>query len=198
MDIGAIFLILAVIILAGLFISRPFTDHLPNRASTPNPAGANEYERSNLVAEYDRQLNALQEMDFDHRLGKIPDEDYLQQRQALVRDAAEILRRLDASEPVAPPAPAIPAGGNDKSAEDQAAGDAIAHQKETAPAGGDDLEALIAARRKKSSPTAGDDLEALIAARRRARQEKASGFCPSCGKPVQESDRFCPKCGARL
>jgi hypothetical protein len=180
MDIGAIFLILAVTLLAGLFISRPFTDQMPHRAAAPNQPGADESERSSLLAEYERQLNALQEMDFDHRMGKIPDEDYPQQRQAVLTAAAELLHRLDASEPTVPPAPDSPAaqaGDNGRSVEERVA------------------EALIA---RPLSITAGDDLEALIAARRRARQEKASGFCPACGKPVQESDRFCPKCGARL
>jgi predicted amidophosphoribosyltransferase len=37
----------------------------------------------------------------------------------------------------------------------------------------------------------------LLADRRRVRQEKAVGFCPQCGGPVQKSDRFCPKCGAK-
>jgi ribosomal protein S27AE len=38
----------------------------------------------------------------------------------------------------------------------------------------------------------------LIASRRRERLEKAAGFCPQCGKPVQISDKFCPRCGASL
>lgn len=42
-----------------------------------------------------------------------------------------------------------------------------------------------------------DDLEVLLANRRRARQDKAAGFCPKCGGPLQKSDRFCPKCGAK-
>jgi predicted amidophosphoribosyltransferase len=41
-------------------------------------------------------------------------------------------------------------------------------------------------------------MEALIASRRRERPEKAAGFCPRCGKPVQKLDRFCPKCGTAL
>ena len=73
------------------------------------------------------------------------------------------------------------------------------------------LEAAISARRLVSEPATGvsgnrsvpgtspdDDLEVMIANRRRARSEKAGGFCPQCGKPVQKSDRFCPGCGTTL
>ena len=74
------------------------------------------------------------------------------------------------------------------------------------------LEAAIAARRGEmslpSSPSNSgvraaaaspdDDLEVLIAGRRREKKEKAAGFCPQCGNPVQVSDRFCPKCGAEI
>jgi predicted amidophosphoribosyltransferase len=42
-----------------------------------------------------------------------------------------------------------------------------------------------------------DALEAIIASRRRERSEKAGGFCPKCGRPVQKSDYFCPRCGAK-
>jgi hypothetical protein len=168
MDIGAVFLILAVVILVGMIVSRPFTNRVPDQAAAPAPTGADQYTRSNRLAEYDRQLNALQELDFDHRLGKIPDEDYPQQRQALLNDATETLRDLDASGVQIPGA--LPQD------------DAERRDSVTPP----------------PSAEADRDLEALIAARRRARQEKAGGFCPTCGKPVQESDRFCPKCGARL
>lgn len=61
------------------------------------------------------------------------------------------------------------------------------------------LPALIRWRQGKTgmpfSTEATIDLEARIAARRQARQEKAGGFCPHCGKPVQKSDKFCPRCG---
>jgi hypothetical protein len=43
-----------------------------------------------------------------------------------------------------------------------------------------------------------DDLEILLANRRRVRQDKAAGFCPKCGGPVQKSDLFCPKCGTKI
>ncbi|MBK5108490.1 MAG: zinc ribbon domain-containing protein, partial [Anaerolineales bacterium] len=45
---------------------------------------------------------------------------------------------------------------------------------------------------------ADDEVELQLAARRRSREGKSAGFCPQCGRPIQESDRFCPKCGNTL
>lgn len=42
------------------------------------------------------------------------------------------------------------------------------------------------------------EISALIAARRRIKQEKPTGFCPKCGKPVTASDKFCARCGKVL
>jgi hypothetical protein len=54
-----------------------------------------EHQRSTLLAERDRLLTALQELEFDHNLGKVPEEDYPEQRAALVKSTAEVLRQLD-------------------------------------------------------------------------------------------------------
>jgi len=174
MDIGSIFLILGLLILVGLFISRPFCERKATVVS------GQEHEFSALMAERDRVLNALQELDFDHSLEKIPEADYPVQRATLLQSGAEILRRLDAL------------------LSEASSGDLEAR-----------MEAAIAARSQASSVETGrrnlraiygpdDDLEALLANRRRSRIEKSAGFCPQCGSPVQQSDRFCPKCGASL
>ncbi len=68
---------------------------------------------------------------------------------------------------------------------------------------GDDVEALIAARRKTRSTSAPKtvdaDLEAAIAARRRTAPAKIGQLkCPQCGKPVNAEDAFCARCGAAL
>jgi hypothetical protein len=174
MDIGSILLILGLFILVIMFIARPLVERRAVAVS------AEEHELSALLADRDRILNTLQEMDFDHLLGKIPEEDYPAQRAAYMQRGAEILRKID---------------------EYQAAG-------QVAPAE-DRLEAAIAARRQALQPVAArpngngipvpdDELEQIIASRRRTRQEKAGGFCPKCGGPVLQSDRFCPKCGTPL
>jgi rubrerythrin len=128
-------------------------------------------------------LNALQELDFDYNLRKVPEEEYAAQRAVLLHRGADVLRRLDAQEPQSD------AG----SAEDRieaaiAARRAVATAASVAPNG----------RKQAMVATGPDDaLEALLADRRRVRQEKAAGFCSQCGGPVQKSDKFCPKCGAK-
>jgi len=174
MDIGSIFLILGLLVLVGVFVSRPFFERRQVQSS------AEEHEISALLAERDQILNALQELDFDFTLGKIPEEDYPAQRLGLLQRGAQVLRELDS------------------------------HQEQAEALDVDArLEAALAARRievatpngvsRRIIPAAPDDgLEALIANRRRERSEKSAGFCPSCGRAVQKSDRFCPKCGASL
>ena len=66
MDIGSIFLILAILVLVVVYIAQPLLQR--NAASVSDE----EQEYSALLAERDRILNILQELDFDHTLGKIP------------------------------------------------------------------------------------------------------------------------------
>jgi len=168
MDIGSIFLILAVLIPVVIFIARP----LMERKSTA--VTVEEHEYSALLAERDRVLNALQELEFDQTLGKIPESQYPSQRANMMRYGAEILRQIDEYE-----------GSRSETTID------------------DRLEETIAARKIATAVVNPDDeLEIMIAARRREQkstgQAKTGGFCPQCGNCVQESDRFCPKCGEAL
>ena len=181
MDIGSIFLILGLFLLAAVFIARPLLDARERQPQQVRPE-QEEHKLSSLLAERDRVITTLQELDFDNVLGKIPEEEYPAQRAMFVQRGAEILRQLDALQPAAQPLPAVE----------------------------DRLEDAIAARRQlrtrpeatngngKVVVTEDDDLEVLIASRRRVRPERAGGFCPKCGGPVQQSDRFCPKCGGNL
>jgi hypothetical protein len=174
MDIGSIFLILAVLIPVVIFVSRP----LMERKATAITVEEHDY--SALLAERDRILNALQELEFDYTLGKIPETQYPAQRASLMRYGADLLRQIDEYE----------GQSADSSVDDR-------------------LEAAIAERKAVTTTAAAtvtfdpdDELEALISARRRTQkstgQTKTGGFCPQCGNCVQESDRFCPKCGNAL
>ncbi|HWQ83818.1 MAG TPA: hypothetical protein VN363_04580, partial [Anaerolineales bacterium] len=93
MDIGSILIILALLIPVVLFIARPFYE--PRLIEQEGLNQHEDHDLSGLLAERDRILNALQELEFDHVLGKIPDEDYPAQRAWLVQQGADVLRRLD-------------------------------------------------------------------------------------------------------
>ncbi len=169
MEIGAILLVLALALLVALFIAQPFLERRVVKL-----VSAEDQQLSSLLAERDRLITALQELDFDHTLGKIPTEDYPAMRVELLQHAAAVLRQLDE---------AAPTGKT---------GDAA-----------DRVEAAVAARRadaaiaKKAlgAEDEDDEIEARIAARRATRKEKTAGFCSKCGKPLMKSDKFCPSCG---
>jgi hypothetical protein len=137
-----------------------------------------------LMAEYDRAVNTLQELDFDNSLGKVPAEDYPRQRAELLAKGADLLRRLDTL------APSPSSNGKRASGE--------GHDAESR------IEAAVASRRADASAQkAGaviddDDLESMIVSRRKARNGKSAGFCPKCGKSILVSDRFCPSCGKAI
>jgi hypothetical protein len=90
MDIGSIFAGFALALLTVAFVALPF---LQNRGKVTTEA---ERQSSKLQASRDRVLDRLQEMDIDFGMGKILDEDYRVQRQALLKEGADILRRIDA------------------------------------------------------------------------------------------------------
>jgi hypothetical protein len=170
MEIGSIFLILAVLVMTGMYLYAPFT-------TRARRARINEtHEVSALKAERDRVINSLQELDFDFNLGKIPAGEYPDQRASLLQKGADILRKLDNLAPVA--SSAVNAEARIEKA--TAAGRADSGVKTPVLADSD------------------DDLESMIAARRKEHKSKSAGFCPKCGKPVLVTDKFCPSCGKSL
>ncbi|HUF36921.1 MAG TPA: zinc ribbon domain-containing protein [Anaerolineales bacterium] len=169
MDAGSILLILSLALIVGWVIVRPFFD-----GSAIQTTGRDK-ERSSLLAERERILEALKELDFDFTLGKISEGDYPDQRDFLVRKGVAVLERLDALGPETQP-----------------------------PAVSDAVEKAIADRRAATNggprqPIAADDeIERLIASRRRELAGKPAGFCHQCGQSIHQSDKFCSKCGASL
>lgn len=162
MDMNALFFTLAILVLVGMYLYIPLVQGRARRVTEE------EHELSALLAERDRVLSSLQELDFDFKLGKIPSEDYPLQRLNLLQKGADILRKLDELTP-----------------------DNTQLDTETR------IERRADASSAKHGLT-DDDLESMIAARHRNRKEKSAGFCPKCGKPVMISDRFCPACGKAL
>ena len=168
MELTAIFFSLAVLILVGIYLYAPFMERRARRVTEE------EHELSALMAERDRVINSLQELDFDFKLGKIPEDDYPVQRSSLLQKGADILRKIDSLAP------------QTASVQDTEAR----------------LERAVAARRADASvarvEVTDDDLESMISSRRKKRTNKSAGFCPKCGKSVMVSDRFCPSCGKSL
>jgi hypothetical protein len=168
MEIAAVLLTLGVLILVGLYLYAPLLERQARRVT------AEDHELSSLLAERDRVVNSLQELDFDFNLGKIPDGEYPAQRATLLQKGADILRQIDSFSPKS---------GSTQDAESR-------------------LEKAIATRRADTSSNPSeltdDAIESMIVSRRKSRNGKSAGFCPKCGKPVLATDKFCPSCGKPL
>ncbi len=195
--IGSLFLILALALIVAMFITRPFLMKAPRSAKTDGTA--EDHLRSGLLAERDRVLNALQELDFDYALGKVPADEYPNMRASLLKTGTEVLRKLDELQ--------VGIQREQVSAEDRIEevvasrrADAVARQKqrEREPAAAVAGAMAGASTNGSSNSKRVDEIEELIASRKRQRIESAAGFCPNCGKPAQKSDKFCSKCGASL
>lgn len=165
MEIGSLFVGLALLALVAFVIAQPFLENQGVREHRVTPRDA-------LEAERDQVLDALRDLDFDHTMGKITEEDYTPQRTFLMGRGAAVLQQLDALA-------AVPTNGHGR-----------------APAAVEDqLEQAIAARRKGPRRDPDAQMEAAIAARRTA---AAGPACSRCGTPANAGDRFCAKCGGTL
>jgi hypothetical protein len=172
MDLGSIMLIASSAILVGIFLSRPFFEN-KNGNGSPHVRAAfhrGEHKRSSLLAEKERILTALRDLDFDNQLGKIPVEDYPGERSELLQQGAAVLKQLD-----------------------------VLDGKNPEQTNGHSMEALVSSRQVGSlSREENDALEDMIALHRNSHKDKAAGFCPGCGKPVHKTDQFCPRCGRAI
>ena len=163
MQLVSIFFTLGILGLIGVFLYAPFLERRARRVT------AEEHELSTLLAERERALNALQELDFDYKLGKVPEEDYPVQRTNLLQKGASILKRLDELAPQTP--------------YDEHIEKAIASRRQ---------------KSTTASAVSDDEIESMIISRRKTHKSKSAGFCPNCGKPVMTTDKFCPSCGKAL
>ena len=96
MEGGSILLLLGIAVLAGAFIMRPFINQLIY--------GSELRRKSNLYKEDEqcqelhkerlRLLQAVQELDLDRSIGKVPAKTYITQREALIKQGGAVLRAL--------------------------------------------------------------------------------------------------------
>lgn len=156
MDLAAILFLIALLLAVSLYLATPLMGNGRGRVAEETQ------EVSSLLAERERLLNALQELDFDFQLGKIPEEDYPAQRGELLRKGADILKSLDALAPARPlRLNKASASGNEQ------------------PLSDDDIESLLAARRKaRKTKSAG------FCPRCGKPVLVTDQFCPNCGKSL--------------
>ena len=90
--LGALLAVLCVVFAARAFLCEPQVPAEADRLDAPGPLGQRQLE---LAEERDRALAALKELEFDHRTGKVSDDDYRELVGPLRRAAAEALRALE-------------------------------------------------------------------------------------------------------
>ncbi len=163
MDPGSILFVLAMLVLAGAYVARPLSEQVASGLARAHP------ELSRLQAQRERLLDAIQELDNDHAMGKVPPEEYQQQRRQLTVMGANVLRQLDQLSDAAPET------GLELALESRVA---ELKQQLNSPASG----------APAGSPA--DVAEYSVA--------DQSGYCPACGTAASPGDRFCTNCGTAL
>jgi rubrerythrin len=160
MEPGAIFLLLGVFVIVGLFIAQPFNSHWRVKIQRSQ-------EVSTLLTEREHILSALMELNSDYEIGKIPAEEYSSQRASLIQKGSEILRQLDEIQATKPASLKTPA-------------DADISRQQASLISDEDLEDLIAQRRtKRQQKTAGfcpNCGKPIL---------QSDQFCPSCGQTLR-------------
>lgn len=149
MDVNSILFILSLLILVILYVSQPFVTQRSVSVTTTDR------EVSSLLAERERILEALEELDFDNSMGKIPEENYPTQRARMIQQGAKVLQQLDTYHQ------ANPGLQTDIQAQDKSS---------------DDLEAMIAKRKKGGSKKSG-----AFCHNCGRHFEPSDHFCANCG-----------------
>jgi hypothetical protein len=90
---GVVLAAVAVLLVALPFLREPATED--DRLDAPTAA---QEAMLSLVEQRDRALSALKELEFDHRTGKITDDDYRRELGPLRQAASAALKALDSQE----------------------------------------------------------------------------------------------------
>jgi hypothetical protein len=177
-----VFVILAILLsgVAMYAVAQPIL--AKNRPASPAGTSTQE-ELEELLAQRDAAFQALRELSFDRRLGKITEEDFVQFEAHLKQHAADTLRALDAWEERA----------------DDALDSTLEHEiaaRRAALVGGLPCSSCgkPVAVTDRFCSSCGEPVAAAVPAHPPA----AGDACPQCGARWETGDRFCAKCGQPL
>ncbi len=89
MTLGPLLLFVALLVVVALFVARPLVEADADIEDLGDPVA------SQWVAERERVLDALTELDSDWHMGKVPEDIYQEQRDMLLATGAKALEQLD-------------------------------------------------------------------------------------------------------
>jgi len=184
MTIGTILLGIAVFLIVAAIVYRPFLE--------PRYRSEIGSRRQALLDQKEAVLEEIHLLDFDHETGKVPDRHYASQRVTLIREAAELLRELDAHGLNLPAA--NPADAQDDAIE--AAIRRLRRRPDPQPANGNGPAPLPVAEAVAEAAEASPRQPLPAPAREAA--PIAGAFCPQCGNGHDAGDKFCAFCGTQL
>ncbi|MGB3713884.1 MAG: zinc ribbon domain-containing protein [Candidatus Promineifilaceae bacterium] len=177
MTIGSILLGLALLALVGLYLARPLLAPAARRRRQSSYS-----ELQDLKESYLTQIRSL---DFDYTTGKIPEENYQQQRAELMAGATDVLKRMDALEGAAMPTEPAPHAQSEPALSDT---DIDA-----------DIEAAVYRMRQSHHAPASTGSEPdVVSPVAPATANGEPKFCPKCGQGTDPGDKFCVNCGTEL
>lgn len=188
--------IVFVLLAAGLIGAAFYLVALPllqeaRRNVHPAPIVSEQEQLAELLAQRDAAFQALRELSFDYKVGKITDEDFSAFEAGLKQNAANTLRALDEWEAEA------------DFDLDTLMEDAILSRKSTLATGeAAEPDGRTCAKCGRSALT-GDKFcggcgATLPALTYLPALKAAQLACPNCGQPHAPTDRFCARCGQPL
>ncbi len=189
-----VFVVLTAILIGGAFylVALPILQHA-RRASAP-PSFTLEQERlDDLIASRDAMFQALRELNFDHRVGKITDEDFMAFEAHLKHNAAESLRALDEWEKEADEELDRIVERAVRARKQYLASEGGAERR---PADYDRICAKCGRPASIADRYCGGCGAPLPEGA--AREPTPVLACPTCGQPYHAEDRFCAGCGQTL
>lgn len=190
-----VFVLVAAVLIGVAFyvVALPLVQHARRNTFTATTSSEQE-QLAELLARRDAAFQALRELNFDHRVGKITDDDFAAFEAHLKQHAAETLRALDRWE--------AESGDDIEAAMEQA----IRSRKAgltSQPTGEPPARPDGRTCPKCGKPALTADkfcgkCGTALSARVLVMAPPASLTCPQCGQPHHSDDRFCGKCGAPL
>ncbi len=170
MDTGSLLLILSITILSGLYVARPFYK-----------AGSSANAKNSSDETLSFQEQALL--------------DLMEEKDRIFSELQELDTDFSMGKVLADEYPALRKELKSRAAEVLKR---FEEMESNMQAGEKAISLAETTRPETASDNKMDEIEDMVAARRRSRNEKSAGFCPRCGKVIQQSDVYCPVCGIKV